>query len=73
MVRGGLNLANVKGDLNCATPFLAKNCWTISPVYGHSLSWKSCSVVFSITMYDTDKTDKLRHIANMYLTVNSSN
>ncbi len=28
---------------------------------------------FSITIYDTDKTDKLRHVANMYLTVNSSN
>ncbi len=27
---------------------------------------------FSITIYNTDKTDKLHHIVNMYLTVNGS-
>ncbi len=27
---------------------------------------------FSITIYEMDKTDKLHHVANMYLTVNSS-
>ncbi len=32
----------------------------------------SCSIVFSITIYDTDKTDKLHQIVNMYLTVSGS-
>ncbi len=29
-----------------------------------------CSIVFSIRIHDTDKTDKLLHVVNMYLTVN---
>ncbi len=30
----------------------------------------TCSIVFSITIYDTNKTDKLRHVVNAYLTMN---
>ncbi len=65
---------------HCGTMYcrLTINFWIISNVF---VAWKPAfqqkqiaarfSVVFSITIYNTDKTDKLRHIANMYLTVNS--
>ncbi len=44
----------------------------LEPVFQQKWIASHCSIVFSVTIYDTDKTDKLRHIANMYLTVNGS-
>ncbi len=42
----------------------------LKPTFQQKRITARCSIVFSITIYDTDKTDKLCHIVNMYLIVN---
>ncbi len=36
----GLKAGKYGGWLNCATPSLAKNCWTIAAVCRYALSWR---------------------------------
>ncbi len=44
----------------------------LKPIFQQKRIAARCLIVFSITIYDMDKTDKLHHIVNMYFTVNSS-
>ncbi len=54
---------------SCYLVFVALN-----PTFQKKQIAASCSIiVFSIKIYDTNKTDKLHHIANKFLTVNGSN
>ncbi len=44
----------------------------LKPAFQQKRIAACCSTVFPITIYDVDETDKLRYVANMYLTANGS-